>query len=263
MKPGFDKNGLYITEYAQQGLTYLAFAIPSEDLAWSDSAKISLKNRHRFENLGLDVMPAVDWNPSKQPAEPAYFVTRTGPTQNGFNAPFQIVVHSLTWSGSTRICRGPSSCLRRSYSTPVEEAQPGTPNIRGLESHRTCSVQQVGSHLHVLEATGPSARSGDRHNLFFWFDVSIPEMKMFQSAKIYSTSLGFLFPSLAVDSNQNVLMAARSFILTARFGLLVLPLGKGQTRHGERASFSYSGDRRLRSVQQQESSGMGAHTPRS
>src|SRR5262249_30179813 len=107
MKPGFDKNGLYITEYAQQGLTYLAFAIPSEDLAWSDSAKISLKNRHHFENLGLDVMPAVDWNPSKQPAEPAYFVTRTGPTQNGFNAPFQIVVHSLTWSGSTANLSGP------------------------------------------------------------------------------------------------------------------------------------------------------------
>lgn len=209
MKPGFDKNGLYITEFAQQGLTYAGFAIPSADLAWSGSGNISLKNLGRFEGLGLDIMPAVDWNPSKQACDPAYFVTRSGPMQNGANAPFAIVVHSLTWTGNTaKLSEAKTVPTSFEYNTPVEEAQPGMPNIRGMESHRTFSVQQVGGHLHVLEACGPSARSGEKHDLFFWLDISVPEMKMFQSAKIYSATLGFLFPSLAVDQNQNVLMAA-------------------------------------------------------
>jgi len=208
MKPGLDKNGLYITEFAQEGLTYAGFAIPSADLAWSGSTNISLKNLSRFENLGLDTMPTVDWNPSKQPADPAYFVTRSGPMQNGSNAPFAIVVHTLTWTGNTaKLSEAKPVPTSFEYNTPIDEAQPGSPNIRGLESHRTYSVQQVGAHLHVLEACGPSARSGEKHNLFLWFDISVPEMR-FQSAKVYSASLGFLFPSWAVDKDQNVLMAA-------------------------------------------------------
>jgi hypothetical protein len=209
MKPGFDKNGLYVTEYAQQGFLYQGFAIPSADLNWSGTKNISLKNLNRFQNLEFEIMPAIDWNPSKLTKEPAYWSTRTGPNQQGTNVAFQIVVRALTWSGSTaKLSEAKLVPTSFEYNTPVDEAQPGPPNIRGMESHRTYSVQQAGDHLHVLEASGPSLRSGEQHNLFFWLDIKVPSMKMFQSAKIASPSIGFLFPSLAVDKNQNVLMVA-------------------------------------------------------
>src|SRR5262249_41872783 len=48
----------------------------------------------------------------------------------------------------------------------------------------------------------------DTGDLFFWFDVDTATMALSQKAKIADRTLGFVFPTLAVDGHGNIVMMA-------------------------------------------------------
>ena len=62
---------------------------------------------NRIHNMPLDIIPAIDHNPSKPPGAPALFLSKTcdrttpGGCQNATNFAFHWVVDTFTWNGAT------------------------------------------------------------------------------------------------------------------------------------------------------------------
>jgi hypothetical protein len=216
MAVGFDKNGVYVSE-TDATLVGKLFALPNADVGWSGSGNVSLAREGIATGQAFQ-MPAIDLNSGKGLTDPEYFVSHTPASQNGTNVPLALSVASVTWSGlpsnpsanfsSTTI---PTSLL---YNTPINAAQPSSPNIRAVESHRVFGVYaSTGQHLYAVAGSGPctsncGSQGADAHDLFFFFDVNIPGLTLNQGTKISSSQLALLFPSLAVDSRGNVSMAA-------------------------------------------------------
>jgi len=61
----------------------------------------------RAHNMPLDILSTIDHNPEKAAGAPAFFMAKTcdrvvmGGCQNSINHPFQWVVETFTWNGST------------------------------------------------------------------------------------------------------------------------------------------------------------------
>ena len=209
MFPGFDKNGVYVAEYGGSASSYDVVALPSADVAWT-SGNVSLAHANVFTNFPYETRPAEDRNPNKQPNDPAYFIARNGPPQNGTNVALSVLVDSLTWSGSTAT-KGTQHALPTGwlYNTPVAASQPTSPMLRATESHRIMSAEIDGTHLYAVLGSGPctsncGAQGADAHQMFFWFDVDTSSMTLAQTGKVASASEDFLFPSLSVDTSGNV-----------------------------------------------------------
>jgi hypothetical protein len=205
MEPGFDKNGLYVSEFQPTTLFYKVFAIPAADIA-----SVSLAHLNTFTDRNFELMPAIDRTATKAASDPEYFIARSGPPQNGTNVAFDLLVNSLTWSGNKATMSSTTTISSGFlYNTPVDVSQPGAPQIRAAESHRIFGVAQFGTHLYAVEASGPcdsscGSQGSDAHNLFFWFDVNTSNLTLQQSKKVSSSSLSFLFPSMDVDGSGNV-----------------------------------------------------------
>ena len=215
MYPGWDKNGVYVSEYGGNASAYDVVALPANDVAFSGAGTISLTHENTFTNFPFETRPAVDPDPAKAAGAPAYFIARSGPNQNGTNVALNVLVDSVTWSGTTATKQTQHALSSGFlYNTPLASApQPSTPGLRPTESHRFMSAAMAGSHLHGVVGSGPCASSCgaqgvDAHQLFYWFDVDTTTMTIADSAKVSSPTLDYLFPSLAVDVNGNVGMVA-------------------------------------------------------
>jgi hypothetical protein len=213
MFPGWDKNGVYISEY-QPRLAAQYIALPSADVAWKGNRNISLEHRMHVTDRPYETRPAVDPNPDKKATDPEYLVARSGPPQNATNFPIDLVVDQIMWSGNTATVSGPINISSGFlYSKPESLHQPSGPDIRGVESHRVFSVAAYSSHLYLVAASGPctsscAAQGEDTNSLFFWFDVETSTMTIHQKAKVSHATLGYLFPTLAVDAKGNIGIAA-------------------------------------------------------
>jgi hypothetical protein len=140
MFPGWDRNGVYISEY-QPTLASQEFALPAADVAWKGTGNIFLAHEVRFTNRPFEMRPAVDSNPRKKPADPEYLVARSGPPQNATNFPMDLIVDRIVWSGSKAAVGTPMHIPTGFlYGRPVSLRQPSGPDIRGVESHRVFSV---------------------------------------------------------------------------------------------------------------------------
>jgi hypothetical protein len=213
MFPGWDKNGVYVSEYYPQ-IASQELALPASDVAWKGEAGISLAHLARFKDRPYETRPAVDPNPNKQRGDAAYFIARSGPPQNVTNFPMDLIVERITWSGTTASVGTPSHIPTGFfYSKPGSPHQPSGPDVRGVESHRVFSVSAHGGRLYVVEASGPCARGcgeqgEDANNLFFWFEVDPARMTILRKAKVSHPLLGYVFPTLAVDGRGNSGMVA-------------------------------------------------------
>jgi hypothetical protein len=213
MFPGWDKNGVYVSEY-NPPLMSQEFAIPAKDVEWRGGGNISLAHAGRFTGRPYETRPAVDPNREKKPADPEYLVARSGPPQNATNVPMDLIVDRITWSGSKAAVGTPVHIPTGFlYGMPMSPHQPSGPDVRGGESHRVFSVSAYRGRLYVVEASGPCAAScggqgEDANDLFFWFEVDASAMAITQKAKVSHPSLGFVFPAMAVDGRGNVGIAA-------------------------------------------------------
>ena len=222
MHVGFDKNWVYVSEYdVCSGVNSAAeFAIPSADVAWSGGGSVSLAHEVSDGCHTFDAIPELDLNPAKNAASPGYFLSRSGEIQNQANAAMVLAIDTFTPSSSTAgTFSSASSPATIStgylYNTPVDVSQPGSPGgVRGTESHRPFSLMTInGTDLQLVWSSGPcqsscGSQGSDSQQLFFWFDISIPGLSVLQQAKLSDRSLGYLFPSLAVDGSNNTLITA-------------------------------------------------------
>jgi hypothetical protein len=235
MHLGYDKNGVYIADYAPAdsdsntaGFSYDLFAIPSAEAMWTTQfAPTHLNQTH---NRALDAMTIIDHDASKLPTDPAFFVSKNCPSgscQNGTNFSFDWVVTALTWSATTAtysaeqlIQTAPGSSQNQwLYNTPVDMTQLGSsaPPMRAAESHRVMDAIQFGTHVNAVLASGPCASSCgsvqgvDTKNLMFWVDLDCTTpaaCTVSQTAKISDTNNNYVWPSLGVDQNGNVGLSA-------------------------------------------------------
>jgi hypothetical protein len=216
MRLGFDKNWVYVTEFYAPTTRQSEFAIPQADVAWSGAGNVSLTHLIVSNSATLDSYPEIDLNPAKGLTAPAYFVSRQNESQGGSNTAFSLAIDTFTPSSATAgVFSNPTSPTLVAtgfvYNSPVNTNQPTAPPISSNESHRPFEVF-IGSdnQLNVVFGSGPcstscpGAQGTDTQQLAFWFQVAIPALTLTQKAKMSNSSLGFLFPSLAVDSSGNV-----------------------------------------------------------
>ena len=209
MFPGYDKNGVYISEF-QPKLNSRVVAIPSADVAWSGDRNISLAHEAIFTDRPYEMRPAIDPDPRKKPTDPEYLIARTGPPQNATNFQMDLLVDRISWSGNNASISGqetiPTGFL---YNTPVAAPQLSGIDVRGNESHRVFGVAAHSGHLFLIESSGPcksdcGAQGTDSNNLFYWFDITTKTMTLNQKTKVADSSLSFLFPTIATDARGNV-----------------------------------------------------------
>ena len=208
MFPGWDKNGVYISEF-QLKLNSQVIALPAADVAWKGDLGISLAHKTVFRDRPYEMRPAVDPNPEKKATDPEYLVARSGPPQNGRNVAMDLLVDKISWSGRRAEIMGPASIPTGFfYNMPIPMPQPSGLPIRGNESHRVFSVSAHGGHLYLVEASGPcasdcGAQGPDTNNLFYWFDIEPATMTLRQKAKVSDPMLSLLFPTMALDGRGN------------------------------------------------------------
>lgn len=214
MRVGFNRQGVYVTEdNASNTAVYFVVALPSADVAWTGSGNVSLTHENTFNNQNYDIQPAIDLYDDGTHTE--YFVVRDGPQQNGTNVSFNLLVNGLTWSGNTASISGNTTIATPFlYNTPVDNLQPSTPNIKGTESHLTYQpMEDANGSLHVVLGSGPctatcGTQGTDTGNLIFWFIITPTTLS--QSAKISNASLGYIFPTSAIDGLGNDYICATS-----------------------------------------------------
>ena len=214
MHVGFNRQGVYVTEdNVANTSVYYVVALPSGDVAWTGVGNVSLTHENIFNNQNYDIQPAIDIYDDGTHTE--YFVVRDGPQQNGTNVAFNLLVNGLTWVGNTAsLSANTTIATPYLYNTPVDNIQPSTPNIKGTESHLTYQpMEDANGNLHVVLGSGPCASScgtqgTDTGNLIFWFIITPTTLS--QSAKISSASLGYIFPTSAIDNAGNDYICATS-----------------------------------------------------
>jgi hypothetical protein len=209
MFPGWDKNGVYISEFEEK-LNSRVIALPSADVAWRGNDNISLAHKTVFDQRAYEMRPALDPNPKKRATDPEYLVARTGPPQAATNFKMDLLVDKIAWSGDEASISGPTVIPTGFlYNTPIPASQPSGLPIRGNESHRVFGVTAHGDRLNVVEASGPCAtdcgeQGVDTNNIFYWFQIDPSTATLTQKIKISDPSLSLVFPTLAVDARGNV-----------------------------------------------------------
>lgn len=215
MRVGFNSQGVYVSEdNASLTSVYFVISLPTADVAWSGAGNVSLAHENIFSNQNFELFPAIDLNDDGTHTE--YFVARNG-TQSATNLAMNILLNGLTWSGNTATLSGTSTISTGFlYNTPVDVLQPGTPNIRGTESSRVYQATMAkDGTLHFVVGSGPCASSCGSQgvntgDIIFWFVVDPVSNKIVQSAKLSSSTLGYIFPSSAMDAAGNEYICATS-----------------------------------------------------
>ena len=236
---GYDKNGVYLSEYIASGsdpntqnISLIDFAIPSAEMKWTSSFAPAHVNRS--QNTPLDGMPIIDHTPTKAAGDPAFFLAKTcpgGSCQNDLNASFKWIVTTVTWSGTAASFSGDQLVMTEVGSTqnrwifnkPLDGLQSGSgTTYRLVETHRVENVIQRGHHLYGVMGSGPctsgcGAQGTDSGNIAFWTDLDCTNASactVAQTGKIASASESYAFPTIGVDSNGNIGIAAAALSST-------------------------------------------------
>ena len=225
---GHDANGEYVAEYSAGGnvdantggLGYFCFSIPTMEIMWSGTFAPTHLNKI---NCPLETFPAVDHDPVKPANAPHYLLARScaaGQCQNATNVNQSLIAMEVRWSGTTATYSAEqllsSGFL---YNTPVNVAQLGGLPLKANESHRIAySVELFNKHIYAVRSSGPCTSSAlcsgegiDSRQMMYWWDIdmsSFPTMTIAQKGKISDPTLGYIFPSIAVDQRGNVGIAA-------------------------------------------------------
>jgi hypothetical protein len=235
MHVGFDKNWVYVSEYetCSGDNSAVEFAIPSADVAWTGGGNVSLTHEVSSGCHTFDAIPEIDLDPAKAVTAPGYFLSRSGETQNQTNAAIVLAIDTFSPSSSTAgtfsAAASPATIpTGYVYNTPIDANQPGSPGgIGSAESHRPFSLTTInGTDMQLVWSSGPchsscGSQGADSQQVIFWFDVAIPGLTLIQKAKISDGSLGFLFPSLAVDASNNTLIAATGCSTTVHCSVII------------------------------------------
>jgi hypothetical protein len=208
---------------------------------------------NRAHNMPLDVVPAIDNNPDKAPAAPAFFMNKTcdhtkqGNCQRSNNFEFQWVVNTFTWNGSTGTYNagGAQQVVKTDigskantwiYNTPCCGENASIPQagssvtLRAAGSHRVMNVIQMGSHLHGVLGSGPCTGAAcgpqgkDTNNLMFYADLDCSKPTaciVAETAKISGAGFNAEFGTVGVDAEGNIGIVASSSTATTYLGVFL------------------------------------------
>jgi hypothetical protein len=257
---GYDKNGVYEcaghmgddNPHTIPGVSYDCFAIPPAEIQAIAQGKPPV-HINRAHNMPLDVIPAIDHNPSKGASAPAFFAAKTcdrvvrGACQNSMNYPFEWVVDTFTWNGATGTYNASgveqtvktgigSSENKWLYSKPccgplgtIPQAGNDTITLRVAESHRLTNLVQFGSHLQGVMPSGPctsecGSQGVDTTNVMFWVDLDCSKTSacvVSQTAKISGAGFNPAFATVGVDTAGNVGIVAVSSTASTDLSVLL------------------------------------------
>ena len=257
---GYDKNGVYEcaghlgddNPHTIPKVAYDCFAIPPSEVQ-AIARRRPPVHVNRAHNMPLDVIPAIDHNPSKPARAPAFFGAKTcdrvvlGACQNSMNYPFEWVVDTFTWSGVTGTynAEGAEQTVKTGvgstenkwlYSKPccgplgvIPQAGNEAIGLRVAESHRLTNLIQFGTHLQGVMSSGPCAtacgsQGTDTTNVLFWADLDCSKPTacvVSQTAKISGPGLNPAFASVGVDAAGNVGVVAVSSTASTDLSILL------------------------------------------
>ena len=246
---GYDRNGVYVcgehtgddSPRTTPHYSYDCFAVPAAEVEAIAQGKPPA-HINRAHNMPLDVMPAIDHNPSKPASAPAFFAAKTcdrvvpGACQNSMNYPFEWLVDTFVWSGGTGTWNagGSEQSVRTDvgsaqnkwlYSKPccgalgaMPQAGNDTIVLRGVESHRLTNLVQFRDHIEGVLTSGPCTsgcgpQGADTTNLMFWVDLDCSKASacvVSQTAKISGPDFNPAFATVGVDAGGNVGIVAVS-----------------------------------------------------
>jgi hypothetical protein len=254
---GYDRNGVYVCEghigddnpATVPTVAFDCFAVPTAEVK-AIAQRTPPAHINRVHNMPLDVIPAIDHNPSKAPTAPAFFAnkscehTKPYACQRSDNYAFNWVVNTFTWQGATGTYNAGgaqqmvatdvgsktnkwfynSPCCGETMSVP----QAGSDvTLRVSASHRLLNVFQHDSHLHGVLGTGPCTgascgeQGADAHNIMIWaeLDCSHPKCVVSQTAKIADPDRHLLFGTVGVDRAGNVGIVASTAAANENLGV--------------------------------------------
>ncbi|MGN6463824.1 MAG: hypothetical protein ACTHLY_21820 [Pseudolabrys sp.] len=242
LKLGYDRNGVYVcgghfgdnNPKTVPTAGYDCFAVASQEIkAIARGATPAHINRRH--NMPIDIVPAVDHNPSKATDAPAFFVNkscdRSAPhaCQRSTNFSFHWVVNTFTWDGAsgTYNAGGSQQVIKTGigskdnawlYNSPccgetMSIPQAGSEvTLRAATSHRLMNVVQRGSHLYGVLGTGPCTAScgpqgTDANNILIWVELDCSMTTacvVSQTAKLSSADQHLEFGTIGVDDAGNL-----------------------------------------------------------
>ncbi|MDR6305221.1 hypothetical protein GGQ85_002940 [Nitrobacter vulgaris] len=242
LKLGYDKNGIYVCGghigddnlATVPGVSYDCFAVPSNEVK-AIAQGIAPTHINRGHNMPLDIVPAIDHDPTKAAAAPAFFANKSCDRtaqyacQRSPNFSFDWIVNTFTWNGGggTYNSGGSQQVIKTDvgsksnkwlYNTPccadiMSIPQAGSEvTLRAAPSHRLMNVVQHGWHLYGVLGTGPcreacGSQGADPNNILIYVDLDCSQPAacvVSQTAKLASTDLHLEFGTIGVDGEGNI-----------------------------------------------------------
>lgn len=258
LKLGYDKNGVYVcgghigdeNPQTVPGVSYDCFAVTSEEVK-AIAQGTAPTHLNRAHNMPLDIVPAVDHNPSKAASAPAFFANKScdqaaqHACQRSTNFSFHWIVNTFTWNGATGTYNSGgaqqviktgigskenqwlynSPCCGPNMSIPQASSQS---TLRAATSHRLMNVVQHGSHLYGVLGTGPctescGAQGADANNILIWVELDCSQPAacvVSQTAKLANPDHHLEFGTIGADDAGNLGIVGTS--ASARTNLSVL-----------------------------------------
>ncbi len=201
---GIDANGVYVstnnfTDNTPDGNfdSVSLFSVPKADLL---AATPSLVNMTRFDALdisttGISMQPVVNFNP-----------VSAGETVLGTSGSINDSLLPRTALTGTA---GPNATLTQlfpvgvnPYTNPPPAAQPdGTRTLSTVDDRLTATTYQVGHFIYAAQAT-----NANNNAAIDWFKIDANTGQAVQQGTISSPNYDFFQPSIAVNSNGNVVL---------------------------------------------------------
>ena len=242
VKVGYDKNGVYIcgghigddNPNTVPNVAYDCFAVPSEEARAIGQGKAP-DHINRAHNMPLDIVPAIDHNPSKAASAPAFFANKSCDRvaqyacQRSTAFSFHWIVNTFTWNGATGIYNAGgaqqviktgigsqenkwfynSPCCDKIMAVPQAGSEIG---LRAAASHRLMNVVQHGSRLYGVLGTGPctdscGSQGVDANNILIWVELDCSNAGacvVSQTGKIASPDSHLEFGTIGVDDAGNL-----------------------------------------------------------
>jgi len=256
---GYDKNGVYEcgghmgddNPHTIPKVAYDCFALShAEVLAIAKGTPPA--HIHRIHNMPLDIIPAIDHNPSKAATAPAFFLSKTcdreilGGCQNAMNFVFEWVVDTFAWNraggtwnaGGEQVIKTAVGSKENKwlYNKPccgplgsIPQAGDKSIVLRVAESHRFSNAVQSGTHVQGASTSGPctgpcGSQGADTGNVAFWVDLDCSKPTVCvvsQTAKLSGPGINPEFATVGVDGAGNVGIVANSSSADTNLSMLL------------------------------------------
>lgn len=209
---GVDANGVYIcaNQFTSSGGMYQSlYAFSTADVMWTGANYPSLA--HLWENTWLDmaahcgstgtIVPAVDFTPNKPITSREFFLFNAGSSEawiSGFGGYWNGVGFTPEWNDV-------NIDVKQGYALPVVAPQPGT-HTKGSPylddgDGRLTNVTVVNGNFWTIM---PASFGGYDGAIVAELQITPSKESVIQSQSLWAPGSYFLYPSIAVDSNNDV-----------------------------------------------------------